>query len=33
MLLANAHVKFDFELLQKTGGGAGVLCHDLIGKH
>jgi hypothetical protein len=33
MLLANAHVEFDFELLQKTGGGAGVLRHDLVGKH
>ena len=33
MLLADAHVEFDFELLQQSCGSTGKLRHYLIGKH
>ena len=33
VLLAYAHVEFDLELLQKTGGGTRILRHYLVGEH
>ncbi len=33
MRFADSHVEFDFELLQKARGGAGMFRHDFVGEN